>query len=150
MAALDLGNQKTAFENLYRVLKPGGKLIATIVNPYYGYPVGVWKRGLLGFLFRRLPGLKVRPYGFYAADDNREFKWNKGKLTSYFYTLPEQLNEFVNAGFTLSYMEDILSKSDDEKYSLKYRLYRFPSFVLMEFAKNQQTPKLPPSDTPIL
>jgi SAM-dependent methyltransferase len=136
MAAMDMGDQAAAFANLYRVLKPGGKLISTIVNPYYGYPVGVWKRGLWGFLFRRYPRLKVRPYQFFTADNNRCFKWNGGKLTSYFYTLPEQLNAFLNAGFLLNYMEDVSSKSDDKKYSLRYRLYRFPSFILTEFTKN--------------
>lgn len=135
MAALDLSNQKTAFNNLHRVLKPGGKLIATMVNPYYGYPVGVWKRGILGFVLRKFPALKLRPYNFYLRDNNRAFRWNGGKLTSYFYTLPEQLNAFLQTRFRLAYMEDVAINSDDKSYSLKYRLYRFPIYLLIELIK---------------
>jgi SAM-dependent methyltransferase len=135
MAALDLADQKTAFNNLHRVLKPGGKLIVTIVNPYYGYPVGVWKRGIIGFLLRRFPNLRLRPYNFYLRNSNRSFKWSGGRLTSYFYTLPEQLNAFLHARFKLAYIEDMLMDADDTNYSLQYRLYRFPIYLLIELTK---------------
>ncbi len=138
MAALDLSDQQTAFANLFRVLKPGGKLIATIVNPYYGFPVGVWKRGLWGFIFRKFASLKLRPYNFFAQKKDRSFAWSGGKLVSYFYTLPEQINAFLAAGFELKNLQDVSLSQDSKNYNLKYRLYRFPIYLLLKFKKPLQ------------
>lgn len=137
MAALDLSNQQAAFSNLHRVLKPGGKIVATIVNPYYGYPVGVWKRGFRRFLLRQPPVLQLRPYQPLAAKQDRGFAWAEGKLTSYFYTLPEQVNAFLAAGFRLTHLQDIMSAQDAKRYNLLHRLFRFPIYHLLEFQKDR-------------
>jgi len=49
----NLENQQQAYDNFYNLLKPTGRLLVVTVNPYYGYPVGVWKRGLVGRLFNK-------------------------------------------------------------------------------------------------
>lgn len=135
MAVLDLHNQPDAFQNIKRVLKPNGKLIILTVNPYYAYPVGVWKRGL-GALLGKNPRLCLRPYKNFLESPDKKFTWGQGKLSSYFYTLPEQINLLLEYGFQMSHMSDIMSKLDDKKYSLRYRLHRFPIFILLEFNKN--------------
>lgn len=135
LSALDLSDQKNAFAETKRVLKPGGRLIIITVNPYYGYPVGVWKRGGWGRLLKKKPKLKLRPYFDFQKKADRAFVWN-GNLVSYFYTLPEQINLLIDAGFVLRRLDDISASQDDKKYSLQYRLYRFPIFILLEFIKN--------------
>ncbi len=135
LSALDLNDQRAAYGEIKRVIKNGGRLIILTVNPYYGYPVGVWKRGLLGRLLMKNPVLKLRPYFPLQRKADRAFTWNKN-LTSYFYTLPEQINLLLDLGFAMKNIADIGSLADDKKYSLRYRLHRFPIFVMMEFVKS--------------
>ncbi len=136
LSALDLNNQRAAYLEINRVMRQDGRLIIITINPYYGFPVGVWKRGFIGRLEMKKPALKLMPYfGFVRAID-RSFKWYDNKLTSYFYTLPEQINLLLDLGFKLNHLADLRSENDDKKYSLKYRLFRFPIFILMEFVKD--------------
>jgi SAM-dependent methyltransferase len=134
MAAHDVVDQKKVFQNINTVLKPGGKLLVTIVNPYYGFPVAVWKRGILGRLLNKKPKLKLRPYHDFTRNENKKFVWNK-VLTHYFYSLPEHINSALSAGFNLSFMEDLKSDKDSSNYDFNYRLYRFPIILLLELTK---------------
>lgn len=137
LSALDLNDQKSAFSEIRRVMKPGGILIIITVNPYYGYPVGVWKRGAIGRILMKKPKLNLRPYFDFQKKSDRSFVWNEN-LVSYFYSLPEQINLLIELGFTLHHLDDIGMQEDDKKYSLKYRLCRFPIFVLMELSKDDR------------
>lgn len=130
MAAHDLPDQAASFKNIFAVLKPGGKFIMTIANPYYAYPVGVWKRGLWGRLLMKKPSLKVRPYNLMEKD----FTWGKN-LKPHFYPLSEQINNVLAAGFTLTHFEDLKVEKDSGKFNLNYQLYRFPHILLVEFKK---------------
>jgi len=134
VVALDLERQIKTFQNMFKALKPNGHLIFVTVNPYYGYPVGVWKRGLWGFLFRKKPKLKLRPYQDCVRSKNRDFVWNQN-LISYFYTLSEQVNALLKIGFSLDYLQEIASETDSSSYNLRYRLYRYPIFLLLDFKK---------------
>jgi 2-polyprenyl-3-methyl-5-hydroxy-6-metoxy-1,4-benzoquinol methylase len=134
MAANDLEDQKKVFQNLAEMLKPQGRIIATIVNPYYAFPAFVWKRGLAGFFFGKKPTLKTNePYNELVKKGKKIYFWNNN-LHSHFYPLSEILNNFVNAGLSLSYFEDI-SARDDAKFNLYYQLHRFPILLLLEFKK---------------
>lgn len=134
MAAHDVEDQVKTFTELRRIVKPGGKLMLTMVNPYYAFPVGVWKRGIIGRLLMRRPQLLVRPYHWLAGKNSRNFTFNK-TLECYFYKLSEHLNHITEAGFTFTYMKDLESKDDSPNYNLQYRLHRFPIIVYLEFTK---------------
>ena len=134
MAAHDVEDQVKTFTELRRILKPGGKLMLTMVNPYYAFPVGVWKRGIIGRLLRRMPRLLVRPYHWLAGKDSRNFTFNK-TLECYFYKLSEHLNRITEAGFSLTHMMDLESKQDSPNYNLQYRMHRFPVIIYLEFIK---------------
>ena len=132
MAAHDVEDQVKTFTELRRILKPGGKLMLTMVNPYYAFPVGVWKRGVIGRLLMRKPRLLVKPYHWLAKQHSRNFTFNK-TLECYFYKLSEHLNRITEAGFTFTYMKDLESSEDSSEYNLQYRLHRFPVIVYIEF-----------------
>lgn len=134
MAAHDVEDQVKTFSELRRILKPGGKLMLTMVNPYYAYPVGVWKRGIIGRLLMRKPRLLVRPYHWLAKKHTRNFTFNK-TLECYFYKLSEHFNRITEAGFTFTHMKDLESLNDSNSYNLQYRLHRFPVIVYIEFNK---------------
>lgn len=134
MAAHDVEDQIKTFTELRRIVKPGGKLMLTMVNPYYAFPVGVWKRGIIGRLLGQMPKLLVRPYHLLASKDSRNFTFNK-TLECYFYKLSEHLNHITDAGFTFTHMKDLESKEDSPNYNLQYRLHRFPIIVYLEFTK---------------
>jgi ubiquinone/menaquinone biosynthesis C-methylase UbiE len=133
MAAHDVEDQVKTFRELRRIVKPGGRIMLTMVNPYYAYPVGVWKRGLIGRLLFRKPRLLVRPYHWFGKQE-RSFTFNK-TLECYFYKLSEHLNHITEAGFTFTHMKDLEKKEDSEHYNLRYRLNRFPIIVYLEFKK---------------
>lgn len=134
MAAHDVEDQVATFSSLRRILKPGGKLMLTMVNPYYAFPVGVWKRGIIGRLLMRKPRLLVRPYHWFSTD-SRNFTFNK-TLECYFYKLSEHLNHLTKAGFMFNHMYELESKEDSDEYNLKYRLHRFPVIIYLEFKKS--------------
>lgn len=134
LAAHDVEDQVKTFLELYRILKPSGQLILTITNPYYAYPVGAWKRGILGRLLGRKPRLQLRPYHELSRQP-RDYKFYE-KLQSYFVPLSEHINNARAAGFTLEFMHDMESAEDSKNYNLKYRLHRFPIFLLLDFTKD--------------
>lgn len=133
MAAHDVEDQVKTFTELRRILKPNGKFMLTFVNPYYAFPVGVWKRGIIGRLLMRRPRLLLRPYHWFAKED-RGFTFNKS-LECYFYKLSEHLNHLREAGFNFEFMKDLESLEDSDSYNLQYRLHRFPILLYIEFSK---------------
>lgn len=133
MAAHDVEDQVKTFTELHRILKPGGKFMLTFVNPYYAYPVGVWKRGILGRLLFKKPQLKVRPYHWFAKDQ-RNFTFHQ-TLECYFYKLSEHLNHIKQSGFEFAFMKELESEQNSESYNLQYRLYRFPIILYLEATK---------------
>lgn len=133
MAAHDVEDQVKTFTELRRVLKPGGKIMLTMVNPYYAFPVAVWKRGLIGRLLNRIPRMLVRPYHWFSTE-SRNFTFHK-TLECYFYKLSEHLNHLTDAGFTFTFMHELESKEDSVVYNLQYRLHRFPVIIYLEFKK---------------
>lgn len=133
MAAHDIENQVQTFTEFKRILKPGGKLLLTFVNPYYAFPVGVWKRGILGRILFKKPKLKLRPY-FEYKNEIRNFTFYDN-LECYFYTLPEHLNHLNESGFKFNFLEDLQSLEDSENYNLQYRLHRFPIILFIECIK---------------
>jgi SAM-dependent methyltransferase len=133
MVAHDLEDQKKAFKNLFSVLRPGGCAIVSIINPYYAFPVGVWKRGWLGLLLMKKPKLLLRPYNFFVKN-SRVFVWKKN-IPGFFYTLPETLNAALSAGFSLNYFGEVASNTDSKIFDLRYRLYRFPVMLVFKLEK---------------
>jgi ubiquinone/menaquinone biosynthesis C-methylase UbiE len=133
MAAHDVEDQVKTFTELARILKPGGKLMLTFVNPYYAFPVGVWKRGIIGRLLMRMPKLLLRPYHWFAKD-SRNFTFHE-TLECYFYKLSEHLNHLRKAGLEFEFMHELESKQDSPNYNLQYRLHRFPIILYVEFKK---------------
>lgn len=131
MAAQDIIRQKTALENLKKILKPGGKILISVANPYYMDTVGSWKRGWPGFLLRQKPVFNIaRPYNLQKNSGTAQ----PTNPQSRFQPLAELLNNFIESGFCLTYFEDLKSPRDSGSFNLKYQLYRFPIILLMEFS----------------
>lgn len=137
MAAHDLSNLSRAFENLHTVLKPGGNLIMTIANPYYSFPVGVWKRGFWGKFLRLIPKLRLRPYHVPEDQKNQLHTWSE-ELSSYFYPLSEYISKTLSQGFALRIFRDLKSPEDSNKYDARYRLHRWPMILLLLFEKSSK------------
>jgi ubiquinone/menaquinone biosynthesis C-methylase UbiE len=133
MAIHDLNQPEKALANLNRVLKNDGQLIITLANPYYSYPVGIWKRGILDFLLGRKPVLRLKDYWSFKKAD-RSFTWHSGN-SSYFYTLPETINWLVAARFKLDSMEEITNPVDSQKFGRRYKMHRYPLNLLLSLSK---------------
>ena len=135
MAAPDISDLQEMFKKIFAVLKPAGQLILTLPNPYYTYPVGVWKRSLLDFLLMRKPKLCIRADYNHTQKIVREFNNNQTKINSNFYPLSEYITKARSSGFTLVDMEELRSRTDSPDFDLNYQLYRYPLLLLLEFAK---------------
>ena len=133
MAAHDVEDQVKTFTELARILKPEGKLMLTFVNPYYAFPVGVWKRGIIGRVLMRKPRLLVRPYHWFAKD-SRNFTFHN-TLECYFYKLSEHLNHLKQAGLQFEFMDELESKEDSPNFNQQYRMHRFPIILYVEYKK---------------
>jgi len=136
MALHNCDNQPAALRNVHASLKPDGLVIITIPNPYYAYPVGLWKRNIFSFLLRKKPRLRLRSYNFLARQ-NRLFTWKK-HIPVFFYPLDEQINTMLASGFTLTHIEDIRLEQDSAYFDLRYRLFRFPIFTLLVLKKTTE------------
>lgn len=134
MVGHDLRDLSLSLKNLQAITQPNGKLILTIANPYYSYPVGRWKRRLLGRLLFRKPSLELLSYNFFQKNERLHF-WNK-TIPSYFYTLPEYIQFALTAGYTLETFSEITAKDDSPQFDRQYQLYRFPMILLLVFKKN--------------
>ncbi len=134
MAAHDLNDLSKGFKNLHAVLKPGGKFIITVANPYYSFPVGVWKRGLWGRLTGKKPQLKLRPYHEFHREGGKLFNW-KDHMSSYFYPMSEYMNRALEAGFSLTAMQDLEMEQDSPKFDVQHQMHRYPIIVLLAFKK---------------
>ena len=133
MVAHDIENQPHTFAELHRILTPGGTIMFTFANPYYGFPLGTWKRGWLGKLLFRKPQLHVRPYHWFAKQD-RHYTFNDN-IQCNFYKMSEHVNNLIAAGFTLAHMLELESKHDSETFNLRYTMHRFPLIVYVEAQK---------------
>ncbi len=134
MAAPDLKNLAAAFKNLAAVLKPGGKLLATIPNPAYTYPAAEWKRTWLDILLFKKPGLRLKTPPVSGAEICREF--NKGsKIKSFYYNLKDYQSAGGGAKLSMTAVKQLRTTKDSKKFDLAYQLYRYPLLLLLEFEK---------------
>lgn len=135
MVLHDVADEAATLKNLAAVLKPNGRIIASIVNPYYGYPVGEWKRGLVGRLLGRTPTLRLaRAYNELSRDHRPNFEW-RPHLGSHFTPLSHHIASATAAGLALTHLTDLTSSQDSTTYNLTYQLHRFPIILLLEFSK---------------
>jgi ubiquinone/menaquinone biosynthesis C-methylase UbiE len=132
MVTTDVDDLDTLYANLARILKPEGRLITTTPNPSYAFPVGVWKRGFLGWIFRRKPTLKVRPWSKFKSGGG--LSWHD-TFSHYFYPLSTHIQKAKLGGFALAQFSELQSKTDSSEFNLRYQLYRYPLFTLLTFVK---------------
>ena len=133
MAVTDLSKPVESFSNLNKILKPGGQLLVTIPNPYYAYPIGVWKRSLLDRLLLRKPKLRLRSFPY----NSKELlpSWDPKQPTSHYYSLTDHISTIKKSGFEPLDLVEIRSDTDSDKFDLRYQLFRYPLFLLLEFKK---------------
>jgi len=129
MAVMDISDVTTCFKNLHRVLKPNGRVIITMHNPEYAYPVGVWKRGFFGWLMRRKPKLILRPKPVAGT------KIDNGSFSTFWRPLDVYINSATAAKLTLTNKIELRSKKDSPEFDLNYQLYRYPVLILLELKK---------------
>ena len=135
MVIHDVEDELATLKNLAEVLKPGGRLLASIVNPYYGYPIGEWKRGIVDRLLNKKPSLRLARFYNQMMKQNRpNFEWRKN-LGSHFTPLSTHITNASQAGLALTGLNDIYSETDSPTYNLTYQLLRFPLILLLEFTK---------------
>ena len=135
MVLHDVSDEAATLTNIAHTLKPNGTLYASIVNPYYGYPVGEWKRGIVGRLLGQKPKLRLaRAYNVLAREARPNFEWRE-HLGSHFTPLAAHMTTARTAGLVVSNITDITSTADSDTYNLTYQLHRFPIILLLEFKK---------------
>ncbi len=122
----DLPNLKITFQEISRIIKPGGSLFVIELNPYYAHPVGIWKRSLL---WKKI--FQLNSYFDWKRKTDRSFSWNNHH--SLFYTLPEMINTALSSGFELKAIKDVESEHDSENLDIQHRSFHFPIFILYQF-----------------
>ena len=139
MAASDIADLAAVMKNLSAKLKTNGKLIMTIPNPFYTYPVAVWKRSPLDILLGRKPTLKiVKPYQQYkniALSFGGDQKRQNVKIISNFYTLGDYQASASSAGFCPAKITELKSQTDSLQFDLNYQMFRYPLMLILEFSK---------------
>lgn len=135
MVAPDLSDLLLTFQNIAKILKPQGELILTVPNPEFTYPKAEWKRGILDFLFGLKPKLKIKKSLVASGLISREFGQNS-KIQSYYYNMPDYLNNAKTAGFALLFTEQIKPIKPSSDFDLNYQLSKYPLLLLLKFKKS--------------
>ena len=134
MSLQDIDNKLLALKNIALVLKPNGLILMTIPNPYYAYPVGEWKRTLLGFIFKGKPRLKLAKAYNLMGNKKTKMNWQYG-ISSHFTPLPEFFTAISGAGLEIKKITDVKTVTDSPDFNLQYQLYRFPLILALELTK---------------
>lgn len=129
MGAQDVESLTKMYENISPALAPQGKLLLTIPNPFYAFPVAVWKRGLVGKILGKKPELVMNT----QAHANHA---NKKPIAAFPRPLEQYINEAVKYNFTLTHFAELKSETDSTEFNLQYQLFRYPLILMMEFEKN--------------
>lgn len=128
MVLIYISDLKKVFENVRRVLKPDGLFVFSILNPYYAYPVGIWKRGLVGRLLGRKPRLIIRQYFEMAAYAK---PLGGGNFSGQHHILSDYLNGLAETGFKLEKMVEPRLIEDGVDTPQMYRHTQVPIYLLV-------------------
>ncbi len=134
MVGPDLSALEPAVKNIVTFLKPGGKLIMTVPNPKFSFPVAVWKRSFFDILLGKKPKLICLSPPSPGQKIEREFA-SGNKIPSFYYTLENYQKAAHSATLTQTALIEIKSPTDSKKFNLNYQLYRYPLLLLLEFSK---------------
>lgn len=138
MVLHDTENETAVLQNFQNILKPDGVALVTIVNPYYGFPVGEWKRGLLGRILNQLPRLRLaRPYNQLLKWKKVSFSWRNG-LNSYFTPFSRHIQSITASGLYLDQLVELKNETVERQYNLSYQLHHFPIILLLRLKKLRQ------------
>lgn len=132
MVLHDLPELSKSLTHMQTCLKDNGVIIATLPNPYYAYPVGIWKRGF-SKLWNALPRLKVRSH-IYFSSQNKKTAWHPA-VSSFFYPLPLYFKAAQEAALYVELISDVYSTRDSSIFNLYYQLHRFPILWVLRFKK---------------
>lgn len=133
MAGPDIADLEAAMKNLAAKIKMGGRLIMTIPNPYYTYPVAVWKKTMLDVLLGRKPRLKISDE--YKTQKNITREFGDKTIASNFYTLNDYTSAAKESGLNLNNITELKSQTDSGRFDLNYQMFRYPLILLLEFSK---------------
>ena len=139
MVLMDVSDLNLAFRKIASFLQIGGKFIASIQNPYYSFPVGVWKRDFRDlFRAKTEPVLKITNY-FEPTAMGKKLAGGDGLVKHFHWKLSEHINFAAANKLRLTYMaEPKISKDLGAKYQeifLSRQLQQVPLFQVMEYVK---------------
>lgn len=136
---MDLADLAGVYRKTHAFLKPGGILAASIVNPYYAYPAGVWKRNPREFLKGNFaPVLQINNY-FNHKEKSINMPETPHHVPHFHRSLSEYINSAIAAGFSLTkFIEPKIDYALKEKYKrtfLANQLAEAPLFQILIFKK---------------
>jgi len=139
MVLMDISDLNLAFRKIASFLKIGGKFIASIQNPYYTFPVGVWKRDIRDLLKAKTqPALKITNY-FAPTTAEKKLAGDDELVKHFHWKLSEYINLAARNKLRLISMEEPKIPAD---LAIKYKetflstqLQQVPLFQVMEFVK---------------
>jgi len=104
MVLHNLPDLADVFRKISATLKPRGMLIASILNPYYAYPVGTWKRQIRSILSGDFkPHLQIKNY-FLARKQSKVLSGTRTEFEHYHHQMADYINEAVKHGLILKTM----------------------------------------------
>ncbi len=139
MVLMDIPDLNLAFNKIASFLRNGGKLVASIQNPYYAFPVGVWKRDIRDLLKAKTqPVLKITNY-FDPTSGEKKLAAGNELVKHFHWKFSEYVNFAANNHLRLqTFEEPKISPDLAIKYKnifLSAQLQKIPLFQVMEYVK---------------
>lgn len=149
MVMMDVSEIETAYEKISASLAPSGRLVVSIVNPYYGFPAGRWRKP--DAPRRRLPFLK-KPASenkyehelfiteYFGARMVQKSLGQSAPVPHFHRSVSDYINLAAKHGLVLrKYLEPGLSADLKQRYPgllLAKALDRVPLFLVLQFDKS--------------
>ena len=138
---MDISNLAAVFRKVKDFLKPSGIFAASIVNPYYAYPVGVWKRNPREFFkgnFR--PVLQIRNY-FSTGKASINMPETKYRMPHFHRKFSDYIHQAATNEFRIEKLiEPAVPEGLKEKYKntfLSHQLSQAPLFQILILRKTK-------------
>ncbi|TSA46538.1 class I SAM-dependent methyltransferase [bacterium] len=137
MCLMDMPDISLAYEKIKEFLGTRGELVISIANPYYAYPVGMWKKTFRDILSgNSMPSLLITNY-FEAADDGIVMPNTQEKFRHYHWKLSQYINFAKRCGFELEGLyEPEIGKDALDKFAgtlMAKQAKIVPLFLILKF-----------------
>jgi SAM-dependent methyltransferase/O-antigen ligase len=135
MVLMDVNDISLVYQNSFKQLSTGGRLVVTILHPACGRPAGKWHKTLTDKILRRDPFIRLDSYG-------QEFSRSESIIglrtvtKVYHRSMADYIQSGISVGFNLDNVSELAPpESDLKRFDQPAFLAKYPMVLALTFIK---------------